>query len=96
MRVGWKYSCEKKKKCQVLTSHKYNFELPSDIMVFAYIPYDALSRIEYWRHINIPQFKRGGKDGEEHKTKESIDEGRDGRELHDDDGISQNVKSRCR
>jgi hypothetical protein len=68
-----------------LTSHIYNFELPSDILAFAYYPYGAKGRIGYWWRINISQFKRGGEDGEEQKTKKRIDEGRDGRELHDDD-----------
>jgi len=67
--------------------------IPSDMLAFAYCPYGALGRKEYFRHKNISRFKRSGKDGEEQKAKERIDEGRDGRELHDnDDGISQNVQ----
>ena len=53
-------------------------------MVLAYEPYGALRRIENWWHIDISCFKRGGKDGDEERTEEKIDEGRDGRELHDD------------
>jgi hypothetical protein len=85
---------KKKKWCQVLTSHNYKIELPSDILAFAYYPYGALGRKENFWYKNISRFKRGGKDGEEQKkAKERIDEGRDGRELHDnDDGISQNVQ----
>ena len=84
---GWIGSIPKGKKwCQVLISYKYNFELPSDMMVFAYYPYGALGRIEYWRHIDISQFKRGSKGSKKRGAKKRVDEGRDGRELHDDDG----------
>jgi hypothetical protein len=86
--VGWKYPWVKKKKVvSGIDYSRYNFELPSDMVAFAYFPYGAPGRIEYWRHINISpsRFKRGGKDSEEKKTKERIDEGRDGRELHDDE-----------
>jgi len=57
--------------------------IPSDMSAFAYYPYGALGRVEYWGHKDISRFKRGGKDGEEQKTKDRVDEGRDGRELHD-------------
>jgi len=56
--------------------------IPSNMSVFAYYPYGARARIEYWRHKNISRFNRGGKDVEEQKTKDRIDKGRDGRELH--------------
>ena len=83
-----------------MTSHKHNFELPSDFLVLAYEPYGALRRIENWRHIDISCFKRCGKDGDEERTEEKIDEGRDGRELHDDcsewDIAKVLKKSRCR
>jgi hypothetical protein len=83
---------EEKKWCQGLTSHNYNIKLPSDVLAFAYCPYGALGRKEYFGHKNISRFKRGGKDSEEQKTKDRIDKGRDGCELHDnDDEISQNV-----
>ena len=86
---------KKKEWCHLLTSHKCNFELPSDYTLFAYYPYRVLIRLEYWRGINVSRFKRRCKDGEGQKTKERINQGRDRRELHDDDGISENVKSRC-
>jgi len=60
--------------------------IPSDMLAFAYYPYGALGRIEYLGHkdiCHISRCKRGGKDGEEQKTKDRIDEGRDARELHD-------------
>ena len=66
-------------------------------MLFAYSPYGALFRIEYWRHKDISRFKRGGRGGDGQKTKERVDEGRDGRELHDDGWeIAKCLKSRCR
>jgi hypothetical protein len=79
---------EKKSWCQVLTSYNYNIKLPSDMLAFAYFPYGALGRKEYFGYKNISRFKRGSKGGEEQKTEERIDEGRDGCELHDnDDGM---------
>jgi hypothetical protein len=49
----------------------------------AYHPHGVLGRYEYSRYINISQFKRGGEGSEERNTEEEINEGRDGRELHD-------------
>ena len=67
------------------------------MLAFAYCPYGALGRKEYFGHKNISRFKRGGKDHEEEKTKERIDEGRDGRELHDNDITKcSNLKSKSK
>jgi hypothetical protein len=35
------------------------------MLAFAYYPYGALGRIEYFGHKDISRSKRGGKDGEE-------------------------------
>jgi hypothetical protein len=53
-------------------------------MTFTDYPHDVFGRIEYWWDINISRFKRSSEDSEERKTEE---EGRDSRELHDDDEI---------
>jgi hypothetical protein len=69
----------------ITSSHKYNFELPSDIIAFAYYPYVASFRTCYSWYKNISRYQRGSKDGKGQKSKERIGQGRDRRELHDDD-----------
>ena len=91
---GLEVSLRKKERkwCQVLTSNKYNFELPSNIIPIAYCPYGLISRVCYWRRINISRLQRSSKDDGGEKTKKRKGQGRESRELHDDNEVSQNIK----